>query len=46
MRLQDTEIKHGQVIDLVEQISRQYNVQTVAWVLLAAFKQIYSENRG
>lgn len=32
------------LINLVEGILRQQNIQTMAWLLLAAFTQVYKEN--
>lgn len=37
--------KHSKQINLVEVISRQSDIHTVAWVLLAAFRQIYNQNQ-
>jgi hypothetical protein len=33
----------GETNGLVEEISSQHSIQAVAWVFLAAFRQIYSE---
>jgi hypothetical protein len=39
-----TDFKGDRSINLAQGISRQYCIQTVAWLLLAAFRQLYSEN--
>lgn len=39
--LQEIETKGDGIIDLPKEISRQFNIQGVAWVLLVAFSQIY-----
>lgn len=40
-----TDFKGGRIIHLLEDFSRVCNIQAVAWVLLAAFSQIYSGNQ-
>lgn len=39
------DIKSGGLINLMEEISKLPSVQGVAWILLVAFSQIYSENQ-
>lgn len=43
--LQETEIKGSRLIYLVEEISRQPDVEAVAWVLLGDYIQVYIENQ-
>lgn len=43
--LPDIELKGGGLINLEEEISRQSNVEMVAWLLLRAFSHIYVENQ-
>jgi hypothetical protein len=40
--LSDTEFKSNGLINLMEETSRQHSIQ--AWLLLAAFSQIFSKN--
>jgi hypothetical protein len=42
--LSEAEFKSNGLINLVEEISREYSIQTMAWLLLMAFSQVYSEN--
>jgi hypothetical protein len=42
--LWEAEFKSNKLINLAEEISRYPSIQVVAWVLLAAFYQVYSEN--
>jgi hypothetical protein len=42
--LWDSVFKGNRLINLVEEISKKPSIQTVTWVLLVAFSQIYSEN--
>jgi hypothetical protein len=39
-----TEFKNSGPVNLMEEIPRQSSSQAVAWLLLAAFSQVYSEN--
>lgn len=38
-------IKSGKLIDKQEEISKQLNIQPVAWILLVAFSEIENENQ-
>jgi hypothetical protein len=42
--LSEARLKSNGLINLAEEISRQPSIQTVVWLLLAAFSQVYSEN--
>jgi predicted alpha-1,6-mannanase (GH76 family) len=42
--LSETSFASNGLIHLAEEISRQLSIQTVAWLLLAALSQAYSEN--
>lgn len=44
-RLPETEIRGDGLINLAEEISRQSNVEAVAWLLLGAFGQTCVENQ-
>ncbi|XP_023565619.1 nucleoporin-like protein 2 [Octodon degus] len=43
--LPEGEIKHSGIINLTKEMSRQLNVEAVAWLLLGAFSQIYVDNQ-
>lgn len=43
---QKTKIEGGRLINLVEEMSRWLNIQTVAWILLASFNQMCNKNKG
>ena len=43
--LPKTEIKHGGLINLSRDISKQQTIGVVAWLLQVAFSQIYVENQ-
>jgi hypothetical protein len=45
LRLWEAEFKGNRVMNLVEEISKQPSIQAVAWLLLDAFSQVYSENQ-
>lgn len=40
-----TELKGNRVINLIEEISRQSNVQTIRWLIIVAFCQILRTER-
>lgn len=44
-KLPETKIKGDRVIHIAGEISRQSNVDMVAWLTLGAFSQVYLENQ-
>jgi hypothetical protein len=40
----ETEFNGDELIHLAEEISRQYSIQAVAWILLAAFSYSFTDN--
>lgn len=44
LRLWEANFKDDELVYLAEEISKQHSIQAVAWVLLATFSQINSEN--
>jgi hypothetical protein len=43
--LREAEFKEDRLINLAEEISKHLNIQAMLWLLLAAFRQVYSENQ-